>query len=155
MTEAEKRQQRGPSPSHTPASPRPARRPRKRRHLHLIDPKDSAEILPDRRIYTCAPLTRWRIEVIMDDPYTPEYEAAFRAAGTAEPDDQESAMFTLSLQGTGLYPLKVYIWPNNEIEYESHVPLVFRVHPRKKVITVRLLASVKAVPEGVEVRYKQ
>lgn len=131
---------------------------RKRRHLHLIDPRDGAEILPDRRVYTLAPATKWKVEVMMDEPEQPEYAASFLMVPVtdkpeAEPE-QESAVFTLSLQGTNLYPLRVRIWPNNEVEYECHVPLTLRVHPRKKVIRIRLLASVRSVAEGIEVTYK-
>jgi hypothetical protein len=133
---------------------------RKRRHLHLIDPRDGAEILPDRRVYTLAPATKWKVEVMMDEPEQPEYAASFRMVSVtdesgAEPEpEEEGAVFTLSLQGTNLYPLRVRIWPNNEVEYECHVPLTLRVHPRKKVIRIRLLASVRSVAEGVEVTYK-
>ncbi|NJN65840.1 MAG: hypothetical protein HC884_03550 [Chloroflexaceae bacterium] len=138
-----------------------SRRPtRKRRHLHLIDPRDGAEILPDRRVYTLVPATKWKVEVMMDEPEQPEYVASFRTVSVINEHEPEpeleptSAVFTLSLQGTNLYPLRVRIWPNNEVEYECHVPLTLRVHPRKKVISIRLLASVRSVAEGVEVTYK-
>jgi hypothetical protein len=141
-------------PQRTPARRRPASSParpnRKRRHLHLIDPADGAEILPDRRVYTDAPRTRWRVELLMDTPDLPEYAASFRAL---DEETHEGVIFTLALPGTDLYPLQVRIWPNNEVEYESHIPLIFRVQPRPKTITVRLLATVRAAPEGVVVTY--
>jgi len=126
---------------------------RNRKHLQLIDPVDGAEILADRRIYTYNPATAWKIAVLMEDPHTREYDATFRTR--LNEDEQEYVIFTLSLPQSNLYPLQVRIWPNNEIEYESHVPLVLRVHPRKKLITVILLASVRAVPEGIAVTYRE
>lgn len=128
-----------------------SRAARKRRHLHLIDPEDGSEILPDRRVYSYQPLTPWRVEVMMDDPTVPEYQASFRLEDGL--DEQEAIVFTLLLHNASLYPLRIRILPNNEIEYESHIPLVFRSHPRKKLITIRLLARVEAVPEGIAVTY--
>jgi hypothetical protein len=148
-------------PKGTPTRRRSAtpksRTPRKRRHLHLIDPADGAEILPDRRVYSDAQLTRWKIELLMDDPDLPEYAASFRAdsdADAEEGDSEACVVFTLSLPGTDLYPLQVRIFENGEIEYESHIPLIFRIQSRKKTISVRLLATVRAVADGVAVTYK-
>lgn len=138
---------------HRPVASLP-RAPRKRRHLHLIDPADGAEILADRRVYSHAALTPWQVEIVMDDPSLAEYDATFRLV----PNDDgggDRVVFTLSLPETNLYPLQVHIWPNNEIQYESHVPLIVRVRPRKKVIVVQLLAHVRVVPEGVAVTYKE
>jgi hypothetical protein len=140
-------------PQRTPArrpALSPARTPRKRRHLHLIDPADGAEILPDRRVYTHEQLTPWKVELAMDDPTHAEYRASFRAVASEE---QEYVAFTLTLPDHDLYPLRLFIFPNNEIEYESHIPLTVRVRSRKKTITVRLLARVRTVPEGVAVTY--
>jgi hypothetical protein len=120
---------------------------RKRRHLRLIDPADGAEILPDRRVYTHAELTRWKVALETDTPTHAEYTASFRA------DEEGGVVFTLALPGTNLYPLQVRLFPNNAVAYESHIPLVVRVQPRTKTITVRLLATVQAVPEGVAVTY--
>ncbi len=123
----------------------------------MLDPRDGAELLPDRRIYRHAAHTAWRIELESDTPETAEYTALFH---TAPPDSEPSAaaepcvVFTLSLPDTALYLLQIRICPTGEVVYESHVPLVVRSNARKKAIVVRLLASVRAVAEGVEVVYK-
>jgi hypothetical protein len=88
----------------------------------------------------------------MDDPTQATYAAAFRA-NASEEDGQAAVTFTLWLPDTNLYPLQVHIFANNQIEYESHIPLIVRIQSRKKTISVRMLASVQAVPEGVAVTY--
>lgn len=119
-----------------------------RRALRLLDPRDGAEILLDHRRST-SPLTPWVIEVEMDDPTRPEYAVAFRPD-----DDGAGVVVTLSLPGTALYPLQVRIGGSGDITYENHIPLVVRVHPRTKTISVRFLATVRVVPEGVAVTYR-
>lgn len=127
---------------------------RKKRRLHLIDPKDGAEILPDRRVYTDADMSPWRIEVVMDDPVTPEFMASFQDVFD-EHDDMTGIDFILSLPQTSLYSFKVRIWHTKEIEYESHVPVMVSINTRKKLLCITMLAKVRQVPEGVEVVYKE
>lgn len=126
-----------------------------RRHLRLIrvddEHDDGAEILPDRRVYHCKPWTAWSVEVLMEHPYNPEYDGAFE---TAIRDNRECAIFSLTLKGSDFCPIQICIWEGGELEHDCHAPLIFRVHQRTKSITIKFLASVEVVPEGVAVTYK-
>lgn len=141
------------SPKARRTSPtRLVRASRKQRHLQLIDPKDGAEILPDSRVYTNDSLTPWNVIIKMDDPVTFDYDASFRLDGE-DGEEDVCTVFTLTLRHTTLYALQIRIWPNNEVVYESHAPVIVHVQPRRKSITIRMLATVKSVPEGIEVVY--